>query len=422
MDADKMSRSGRKVKVPTKFQDMEVVDPITGKRTINTATALLPATSTGSLFAAVPKAKPVYTGKRRGRPPRSSLNGTADGRRSVDSNGNAYLEHEQPSPEEEDSADATLSSIVAVNRGEDAGGDHSSSSSSRLHLQSDVGVQGAAMVSGANAAPNSPTKDGAAAVVNVGLVSAPMQSPVKAFATATVGLTPLAKRPRKIKLSPEDGGPNPKRRRPFSSKHYDGHVDIPDGLLDAMRKKRQVTAYFAFCRCERPAVVRDLKDGDFSQYSRELGNRWHALPEDEKVRWRRIAQRVTQILTSERDPEFNPKRSRNVRDKLIRDLDSRVNDPAGNTAFDLVTNLNMVGEQFTNMANCINFVSFTPGSQEPTGCLDAAMDSALVMISSTLGLMAQVPILREYLDVDVLSDLAENSAMVMPLVQMNALK
>jgi high mobility group protein 2-like 1 len=207
-----------------------------------------------------------------------------------------------------------------------------------------------------------------------------------------------------------------KRRRPVPMKHYDGHVDIPDGLLEAMRKKRQVTAYLVFCRAERPAVMRDFPDGDFTQFSKELGNRWTALDEDKKTYWRRIALRIAQTLTDERETGFTPERARKARDKLVRELEARVNDPPSNTAFDLVANMNIVGEQFTNMANCINFLSFTPGSQEPTGCLDALMDSALVVISSTLGLMAQVPILRDSLDTEIFDDLADNNGMIMPLV------
>ena len=208
-----------------------------------------------------------------------------------------------------------------------------------------------------------------------------------------------------------------KKPRNQPLRDFEGDVDIPEGLLDAMRKKRQCTPYIAFCRVERPAVMQDNPDGDFSQFSKELGTRWMGLSSEEKEYWRKVACRITQILAVERETGFTPERARRARDKLVRDLEARSGDVPSNTTFDMVSNISLVGEQMFNATTCLNLWSFQPENPEPMGCLDALLDSALILASSTLGLMAQVSILREYVDTDVFEDLAENNSMIMPVIQ-----
>lgn len=211
-----------------------------------------------------------------------------------------------------------------------------------------------------------------------------------------------------------------KRRRIHSMKNVDFDIDLPPGLLEAMRKKRNTTAYLAFCRAERPAVMQENPSGDFGSHSRALGSRWMSLSAGEKDRWRKISQKIASILAAEQ-PGVATERERvrpSGRDRVIRNMEQRLKDPEAGSAFDLVANYRIVGEQLATLAEYLSTWQVDGGSPAtpPAGCLDVLMDTAFVAVGSALALVGQVPVWHGVIDKDILDDIAETAARVMPLV------
>ncbi|GAU90178.1 hypothetical protein RvY_02633 [Ramazzottius varieornatus] len=383
MDLDKISRSGRKVRIPSYLLDTEVIDT-SGRRAILEQSG--PPIPT--------RVKIPYTGKRRGRPPRANQPFDGSGHPTgEDYVSNHDLEHDETSsehPEESSShADGEKSAPSMPAPPEKL----------RWHLT---------------------TPDKARRLLN------PKPPKVPGESGKRLVRGPYKKTLMRQQMMMEggmmgdpvtlDGQPALKKLKKTPLKHSEGDVEIPDGLLEAMRKKRQCTPYIAFCRMARPAVMQDNPDGDFSQFSKELGNRWMNLSSEEKEYWRKVACRITQLITVERETGYMPER-RKARDKVVRDLEARSGDVPSNTSFDMVSNVSLVGEQMFNATTCLNMWTFQPENPDPMGCLDALLDSALVLVSSTLGLMAQVPVLSDYVDTDVFEDLSENNSCIIPHIQ-----
>ncbi|XP_055345835.1 uncharacterized protein LOC129593511 [Paramacrobiotus metropolitanus] len=440
--SEKTSRSGRQVKIPSKFAGMEIIDNEGKRRTI-------PASPSAS--AKPTRNKPHgNTGKRRGRPAVKGTPSTPVTPKFEESAADMIVSPDQLTPEESEQMMAQLERQARSDLEDDLADDPVLQQSS---IMDSILVPS---VTETEMDVSTPTTD---SVVDVSHVSQPTaesdtekekslihriieqkqkesgaevattQSPVT-NGDGPVDIvpnsyeTPVAEKKsrgrKRIKL--ENGNKKLKvpRINKRKSKNADLDVELPPGLLDVMRKKKQITAYLAFCRAERPSVIREMPGGTFANFSRMLGTRWMNLDVDEKTRWRKIATKISTILAAERADSTDLPRNgtaRKPRDKVIREVETRLKDPVGSSAFDLVTNYRLAGEQLGNLADCLTEWTADEDNHLPSGCLDAVLDVSYVCVASCLGLMAHIPILHDSLDKEVLDELSEVSASIMPLIQ-----
>uniref|UniRef100_T1J7G7 HMG box domain-containing protein n=1 Tax=Strigamia maritima TaxID=126957 RepID=T1J7G7_STRMM len=197
------------------------------------------------------------------------------------------------------------------------------------------------------------------------------------------------------------------------------------------RKGRPMTAYTLWCRDHRPWIVAENPDMDFAGISRRLGEVWQALPDKEKLFWRRQAKRLSAktLVNSGTSGENQPKSkllnkqprpvyySETELSPQVRDLYKVV----GIAPIDVAAHLKLLGESLSIIGQRLTErevkiwrqIESNFGQIAVSGSLSVLLDSTLCALGPLFCLSAELP---EFEDCshETLGSILDNIAYIMP--------
>lgn len=162
-----------------------------------------------------------------------------------------------------------------------------------------------------------------------------------------------------------------------------------------LKKKKAFTAYQLWCQENQKFVVSDTPGLDFAALNRRLGEVWKALPDKEKLNWRRKAKNLScknstlintgvKVLETEKGKSSSKQSSVKLEDSSC---SKDVHKPVGTSPLDVAAHLKLLGESLSIIGQRL---TEHEGQIAVSGSLSVLLDSTLCALGPLLCLTSEV--------------------------------
>lgn len=164
---------------------------------------------------------------------------------------------------------------------------------------------------------------------------------------------------------------------------------------EKVEKKKVFTAYQLWCQENRKFVITDMPGLDLASVNRRLGEVWKALPDKEKLNWRRKAKNLScknstllntgvKLLETEKGKFIN-KQSNVKLDEVSSSKEAHK--PVGTSPLDVAAHLKLLGESLSIIGHRL---TEHEGQIAVSGSLSVLLDSTLCALGPLLCLTSEV--------------------------------